>query len=533
MKKILSAVLALLIAALALTSCGQQGSSADKPLRISMISDITALDPAFAYDGPTISVILQVTEGILRLNADGSISPQLAKDWEAKDELTYVYNMRDDVCFSDGSPMTMDDVLYSLNRYRDENVASYLAWMYDNVESIEQTGDWQFTVKLFEPDATWQYVFSTAAGHVVKKSYCEEKGDDFGKPSGLIIGTGPYKVDEWVIGTEVKLSRNENYWDKTYADNEDVVDNVEFVVISDDTTRIQELTNGNIDMDTMLPAELIPTVRDAENTDVLLKDSTNFIMLAFNCEVAPFNDVNVRRAVASVVDKQSIASGIVGEVGEAATALPMGKMLYTYDPDGWESYAASQKGIEYSVENAKNYLAQSAYPDGFDCNLMVDEQNMNVSIALALQSALKEIGINVNIEKVSQDELINCEFGGDINPDGTRNFEMGLFEWESDYSDMSGNVMGIFYSGFMGEGGSNVPSYSNPEVDSLLESQQASIDPAEREKLLQQALDIITDEVPIVPIAYTYYKIGYNKAITDGVDILTWAFYVKDIRIAR
>ena len=151
----------------------------------------------------------------------------------------------------------------------------------------------------------------------------------------------------------------------------------------------------------------------------------------------------------------------------------------------------------------------------------------------ALQSALKEIGINVNIEKVSQDELINCEFGGDISPDGTRNFDMGLFEWESDYSDMSGNIMGIFYSGFMGEGGSNVPSYSNPEVDALLESQQASIDPAEREKLLQQALDIITDEVPIVPIAYTYYKIGYNKSITEGVDILTWAFYVKDIRLSE
>lgn len=533
MKRVISIVIALLMAALALTSCGAQSSGGSKPLRISMISDITSLDPAFAYDGPTISVILQVTEGILRLNADGSISPQLAKDWEAVDELTYVYNIRDDVCFSDGTPMTMEDVLYSLERYRDEDVASYLSWMYDNVESIEQTGEWQFTVKLYEPDATWQYVFSTAAGHVVKKSYCEEKGDDFGKPSGLIMGTGPYKVDEWVIGTEVKLSRNENYWDKAYADSDDVVDEVEFVVISDDTTRIQELTNGNIDIDTMLPAELIPTVREGENTDVLLKNSTNFIMLAFNCEVAPFNDVNVRRAIASVVDKESIASGIVGEVGEAATALPMGELLYTYDPEGWKAYAESHKGIEYSVENAKNYLAQSAYPNGFDCDLMVDEQNMNVSIALALQSALKEIGINVDVEKVSQDELINCEFGGDITSDGTRNFEMGLFEWESDYSDMSGNIMGIFYSGFMGEGGSNVPSYSNPEVDALLESQQASIDPAEREKVLQQALDIITDEVPIVPIAYTYYKIGYNTAIESGVDILTWAFYVKDIRFKK
>ena len=535
MKKFISIALAVVLAAVTLCSCGAQSETEGKTLTVSLISDITALDPAFAYDGPTISVMLQITEGILRLNADGSVSPQLAKDWEAVDPTTYVYNIRDDVCFSDGTPMTMEDVLFSLNRYRDENVASYLAWMYDNVESIEQTGDWQFTVKLYEPDATWQYVFSTAAGHVVKKEACEQAGENFGKPAALsaglpTIGTGPYKIENWSVGSEINLVKNENYWDKAYAETD--VDNIDFVVISDDTTRIQALTNGQIQLDTMLPAELVQTVRDGENTDVLLKDSTNFIMLAFNCEVAPFNDANVRRAIASVIDKKAIAEGIVGEVGEAATALPMGKLLYTAERESWESYAESQKGIEYSVENAKNYLAQSAYPEGFDCNLMVDEQSMNVSIALEIQSALKEIGINVNIDKVSQDELINCEFGGDILEDGTRNFEMGIFEWEADYSDMSGNIMGIFYSGFMGEGGTNVPSYSNPEVDALLESQQASIDPAERTKLLQQALDIVTDEVPIVPIAYTYYKIGYNTEIESGVDILTWAFYIKDIKLA-
>lgn len=536
MKRFISAILAVLLTLTAFTACGDSSQESGKTLRVSLISDITALDPAFAYDGPTISTILQITEGILRLNADGTISPQLAKDWEAVDELTYVYNIRDDVCFSDGSPMTMEDVLFSLNRYRDENVASYLAWMYDNVESIEQTGDWQFTVKLYEPDATWQYVFSTAAGHVVKKETCELAGDDFGKPAALLaglptIGTGPYKVKSWSVGTEICLEKNENYWDKTYAETD--IDNIEFVVISDDTTRIQALINGQTDMDTMLPAEMISTVRDSENTDVLLKNSTNFIMLAFNCEVAPFNDVNVRRAIASVIDKQSIASGIVKEVGEAATALPMGELLYTAEKASWEEYANTHKGIEYSIENAKNYLSQSAYPDGFECKLMVDEQNMNVSIALEIQSALKEIGITVNVEKVSQDELVNCEFGGDIKADGTRNFEMGLFEWESDYSDMSGNINGIFYSGFMGEGGSNVPSYSNPEVDSLLEQQLASLDPAERTKLLQQALDVIIDEVPIVPIAYTYYKIGYNTKIESGIDILTWAFYIKDIKLKK
>ncbi len=533
MKKFIAIFAALAILLTQLVGCGSAGEE-DKTLNVSMISDITALDPAFAYDGPTISVMLQITEGLLKLNTDGTISPMLAKDWEAVDPTTYVYNIRDDVCFSDGTPMTMEDVLFSLNRYRDENVASYLMWMYENVESIEQTGDWQLTVKLYEPDATWQYVFSTAAGHIVKKEACEKAGDDFGKPAALLadmptIGTGPYKVKSWSVGSEVSLVKNENYWDKSYAETD--VDNINFIVISDDTTRMQALSSGQIDIDTMLPSEMISTVRDSEGTDVLLKKSSNFILLAMNCEVAPFDDVNVRRAIASLIDKQAIADGIVGEAGEAATALPMCDLLYTPENDSWKSYAESQKGIVYSVENAKNYLAQSAYPDGFECTLMVDEQNVNGSITLEIQSALKEIGITVNIDKVSQDELVNCEFGGDMKADGTRNFEMGLFEWEADYTDMSGNITGIFHSAFLGEGGSNIPSYSNPEVDALLDQQAASIDSAERAKILQQALDIITDEVPIVPIAYTYYKIGYRDRIESGIDILTWAYYIKDIKL--
>ena len=533
MKRFLSLIIAVVMFALCLTSCGSAGAE-EGVLNVALISDITALDPAFAYDGPTISTILQITEGILRLNADGSISPQLASDWEMVDELTYVYNIRDDVVFSDGTPMTMEDVLFSLERYRDEEVGSYLAWMYENVDTIEQTGDWQFTVKLFEPDATWQYVFSTAAGHVVKKSACIEAGDTFGTPASIlagrpIIGTGPYKVKGWSIGTEINLVKNENYWDKAYADTD--VEEINFIVISDDTTRIQALTNGQIDLDTMLPAELVPTVRNNDGTEVLLKDSTNFIMLAFNCEVAPFNDVNVRRAIAACIDKQAIATGIVGEVGTAATALPMGEKLYTFDADSWRNYAKTQTGIACDVEAAKAYLAQSQYPDGFECELMVDEQSMNVSIALAIQSALAEIGITANPVRVSQDELINVEFGGDLNPDGTRNFQMGIFEWESDYSDPSGNITGIFYSGFMGEGGSNVPSYADPAVDELLERQMVSTDEHERTELLQQALDIITQDVPIVPIAYTYYKIGYSDRIESGIDILTWAYYIKDIKL--
>ena len=105
-------------------------------LNIVLADEIVSLDPAYSYDNLTNQVVNQITQGLLYFDYSGQLQPQLCSSWEAVDSTTYVYQIRDDVCFSDGSPMTMEDVLFSLNRHMDEDVASYLAWMYANVDSI-------------------------------------------------------------------------------------------------------------------------------------------------------------------------------------------------------------------------------------------------------------------------------------------------------------------------------------------------------------------------------------------------------------
>ena len=184
------------------------------------------------------------------------------------------------------------------------------------------------------------------------------------------------------------------------------------------------------------------------------------------------------------------------------------------------------------MEKAKECLANSAYPDGFTVNLIIDEVNTNNAMALVIQESLAELGITVEIEKMTTDELINHEFGGVLDENGYHTFDMGLFEWEADWPDPSGNIMGIFHSAYMGEGGSNVPGYFNEEVDELLSQQAASTDEAERTQLLQDALDIIIDESPLVPISYTYYKMGLGEKIEYYVSV-TWGPYFKDMKLAK
>ena len=159
------------------TIAATTGGTADTITWI-LTSDINSMDPTQAYDDVTNMVVNQVTEGILNFDSENKLVTNIAKSWECVDSTTYVYIIRDDVTFSDGSPLTMDDVLFSIERNRDPQVASLVGWMYDSVDTIEQTGDWELTVKLAKPDATWQYVFATTAGHIIEKAAFESDGSD-------------------------------------------------------------------------------------------------------------------------------------------------------------------------------------------------------------------------------------------------------------------------------------------------------------------------------------------------------------------
>lgn len=530
-RNVLLAVLALAMLVSCLVGCGGQDepAEADGAIVSQLQADIVALDPARSYDVSTMQVMGQITENLLAQQMDGSMKPHLVKSWEAVDDVTYVYQVRSDVTFSNGDPMTMEDVLFSLKRHMDPEVASYLSWMMGNVESIEQTGDWEFTVKLKEPDATWQYVLGTSAGAIIQKSACEAAGDSFGSSVEGLVGTGPYKLVSWTVGSELKAVYNENYWDEAYSDPD--VKSITWTIIPEDTTRVSALTSGQTDLDTWIPGDMIDTIRKG-GVKVQMKDSANFIFLAMNCQTEPFNDVNVRRAVAYAIPKQDICSNIIGEMGEMASSMPMGSYLYTFDKESWEEYESKAFNYEYDMEKAKECLAGSAYPDGFTVSLIVDEVNTNNAMALVIQQSLAQLGITVKIEKLTTDELISHEFGEYVDENGNRTYDMGIFEWEADWPDPSGNIMGIFHSSYMGEGGSNVPSYSNAEVDDLLSRQATSLDHGERTKLLQQALDIIIDECPVVPISYTYYKMGLGAKI-EYYDSITWGPYFKDMKLAK
>ena len=530
-KRILALLLSVCMLAMLLTACGSTttepaesdsetaAAPADKDtFTVALDSDIVKLDPAFAYDFTTNPVVNQITQGLLTFDEENQLQPLLASSWEQVDDLTYVYQIRDDVTFSDGSPMTMDDVIYSMERVADPDTASYLGWMYDNVASIEQTGDWELTVTLSTPDATWQYVPGTTACHVISKAFAEAAGDSLGTPEGGLMGTGPYKYVSWQNGDNVQLTRNENYW----GEDAGYYDNLTFKIITEDTTRVTALQTGDVDCTVAPPESMLDVMLGDENLTLTASPGFGVTFLAFNTQKAPFDNADVRNAIYSAIDLDTIYSTLVGNAGEASTPLPSSSALFTIEPDSWNEYLANAPQHTFDQEAAKQLLADAGYADGFDCAITISDNSLRESIALAIQEQLAQIGINVEINKVSTDEHTAYQFGDILTDDGLRDYDMIMAGWEADFPDPSGNLTPLFQK----DNSSNSAAYANDEVDACITAQAQSSDPAERNDLMFQALDIITADTPYIFVYYPVKNIAMNSAYTGVTMNASWIWNI-------
>lgn len=445
--------------------------------------DVRGLEPALSYDFTANPVVCQITEGLLVFNPDGTLSPLLAESWEHPDALTYTYTLRDGVTFHNGAPVTADDVLASIARVRDPEVAGPMAWMYDDSGAVaEKVDEKTIKITLERPSALFQYVPATTAGHVVPAAAIEEFGlDFFANP----VGTGPFKFVKWDQGSEIQLEKNADYWGEG-----PFFDNITFKVVEEGTTRVTGLSTGDLNMITAVPPDQIETVKGMENVKFSEIVGYTINCVAMRTDSPPFDDLNVRKAVALAIPWADIMANIVRDTGVQAhnTTVPANMP---------GSAADTLPEPTYDVEAAKALLAESASPDGFSTKYYVIAPNdIWVPQALAVQQALAELNIDVSIEQLPYADMITLQQAGDYEG-------MMSFQWGSDFPDAVGNLQPLFSSASFPPQ-NNHAYYSNPEVDQLLIDQDAEIDPVAREELLKQIQTIIAADQPM--LFFEHYK---------------------------
>ncbi|WP_434970679.1 ABC transporter substrate-binding protein [Microbacterium sp. bgisy207] len=423
-------------------------------------------------------------EGLVSIDAEGAIQPALAESWSQPDDVTYVYELRDDAMFQDGTPVTADDVVFSLNEARDETTSPGLAYYMTNVESVEKTGDSEVTITLTEPDAAFAKNMSTGgAAFITSKAFWEANDGNVGTASSLLLGSGPYKVTEFAPDSHVTFERSDTWWGE-----EPKVKNITVNFVPDESTRLLAAQSGDIDVAFNVP---LAQSTQWENLDTMRVDYVNdlsYVGLYFNTSVAPFDDPKVREAIAHAVDREAYVDKLLRGHGEAATAIMTPESLAAvYSPDVAREKLAEIPQWDFDLDAAKAALAESGYPDGFETEILTPNTGPQLGTAAqALAQNLAEIGITLNVREVPIEEWLASL---DASSDYGLNM-MWYFSTLGDPAEIPSYLLGV----------GNPAAYDNPEIMSLLSQIGAESDPSARIDLLIEAETLQAEDAVNVPL---------------------------------
>ena len=476
-------------------------------------ADSLFLDPVLNDANVDIWVLSNMYDTLLMPSADGkSVEPGLATEWTVSDDAkTVTLTLRDGIQFSDGSPITAEDVVWSLKRAStpDNGIWGFLI---SSIQDVVATDDKTVTITLNRADPSIipaLTVFNTA---IMPKAAFEaaagttdaEKAQSFAEHP---VGSGPFVLESWDRGSTMKLVRNEHYWDMG-EDGKPLpyLDGVTFQVIPDDATRILQVQSGEID-----GAELIPFARVAElqadgNIQMELFPSTRVQYITMNVRPEidgkenPLSDPKVREAMNYAANKEAIIQVVTFGVG-----TPMTSFMSSATP----LHTGDAPLFPYDIEKAKALMAESGYPDGFETSILALAGNQDeLGIATALQQMWSQIGIKLEIRQVD-------------NATRTQEYRDGVFDmrvaaWTNDIAD-PGQITSYFaYSPTIDALHSG---WKNEEVDALYVASQSEMDEGKRAEEYTKIQEVFNTTGPIIPLYETPYPVALQKNVEGFVQI--------------
>jgi peptide/nickel transport system substrate-binding protein len=445
-------------------------------LNVAFASDTKTLDPIFSVNFSERQPLYLIYNTLLALKPDFSIGPELAERWEVTDEgRRLVLHLRAGVKFHDGTVFDAAAVKFNLDRRMDPAVGSpQRGALAEAIDAVEVVDPLTVTLRLKGPSPNLLGMLAQREGFMVSPAAAEKLGKDF---STHPVGTGPFVLKEWVPGNRLVVERNPGYWEK----DKPYLDGVTFRDITNTAVAIQRLLTGEADYASALsPID----VRQIETNKNLVLDASavgRWYALQWQVNKPPFDNPKLRRAIAHAVDRKRIIDIVMS--GRAAVSnSPTPNSLWWSAPD--------VAGYEYDPAKAKALLAEAGYPNGLEVGLSTPQIALLQQVNQLVQEQLKAVGITVRLEPISQSDWYPRVIQYAINFTPMR--------W-SQRPDPDGVLTLLFDS----KGAGNSTRYNNPEVDALLARARGLTDPAERKPLYARMQQIISDDLPYVPLFFS------------------------------
>ncbi len=490
-------------------------------LVVGTIGEPSILIPMLASDSASHDVSGQCYNGLVKYDTDLTIIGDLARSWDVSpDGLSLTFHLRQGVHWEDGVEFTAADVAFGFKTITDSNTPTAYAEDFRQVVKFELLDTYTFRVTYAKPFApalsSWGNLTVLPRHLLAGKDIT--KNDLTRRPVGL----GPFRLREWVAGEKIVMEAN-----KSYFEGRPYLDAYVYRFIPDPATLFLELQAGAIDTMALTPLQYSRQT----NNDYFKKHYQKFkyptfsyTYLAFNFLHPWFQDKRIRQAVAHAIDKQEIIDGVLLGLGEQATG--------PYVPNTWP-YNPAVSAYAYDPERSRKLLEEAGWIDRnhdgilekdgnlFEFTILTNMGNaLRMNTATIIQWRLAQVGIKVNIRVLEWATLIN-EF---IDK---KRFQALLLGWSI---GLDPDQYDIWHSSKTREKELNFVSYSNPEVDRLLEEGRRTFNLAERKKIYSRFQEIIGDDVPYVflyvpyalPIVHCRFKNIYPTPIGISYNINRW-----------
>jgi peptide/nickel transport system substrate-binding protein len=505
-----------LAAAMALSATVQ---AAD--LTIGLASEPSAMDPYYHNLGPNNAMATHIFDRLVHQDKDQVLGPGLAVSWEPTDDTTWEFKLREGVKFHDGTDFDAQDVLFTVCRVPlvEDSPSSFTIYT-KGIAGMEAPDPHTLIIKtdgpypLLPTELASVGIISAppdATDITFSRDGCEGMGElpttaqfNSGEKAA---GTGPYKLVEFTPGDKIVLERNDDYWgEKQYWDK------VTFRPITSDGPRVAALLAGDVDLIEKPPLQDLDRIKsDGFEVSQGLSNRVIYLHMDQAGEPSPgisgtdgknpFKDKRVREAVSKAINRQAIVDRIMGGI-----AVPAGELL----SPGMFGSRPDAAPEPYDPDGAKELLADAGYPDGF--GLVIGTPNdryiNDAKIAQAVAQMLARIGIDTQVDAMTKSTFFSRR--------NNYEFSMYLAGWGSGTGEMSSPLTALVATPNKekGMGGTNRGRYSNPEMDALLEKALGTVDDAEREKLLQQASEVVIDDYGILPLHFEVTPWAYRKGLT-------------------
>ncbi len=469
-------------------SSGSAGKPTGKPIKqltVGLPGSLSNLYPGQEAGILNYYVAALVMEGLVYVDPHGITRPAVASSWSRPDAQTYVYQIRPDAKFSDGSAVTVDDVLYSFEMARSAKASPSIASYYGAVKTITQTGKNEITVKLSTPSESFEWIPSSpGALFIAPKAFWQKYNGQIGTPQALIEGTGPYRVTSFAPDSHVRMELTDTWWG-----GKPKVEAIQINFIANDSARYLAEKSGAIQMSFNVPLDAVQQWQTLPGNRVLSVPDRSWAGLIYNLGVAPTNDIHVRRAIAHCIDKNAVVKELLHGQGQVATAISTPEQFAgVFSAQEASSRLADVPQLGFSIAQAKAELAKSSVPHGFATTLEYPNTGPQLgTAALSLASNLKQIGINLQVKEVTISQWLS-----NLNAPKQPLRYMWYFNTTPDPAEL---VTYLLYNK-----PANLAGYVNAQVDKLLGQASVELDATKRANLIIEAQKAAAADLPYLPL---------------------------------